>query len=274
MVDVINQVDFLEGVDGEEKLGQPMVQLSQTTHAGTFTGFFLPYTRQIAFGNEAGRPRTPTVVTDSVVSFESEHNEWHPTLALRWEHFIGDADIGLHYFYGTAREPLVVFDAEGSFGLEYPVVNQFGIDYQLIFKSAILKLESIYRGGDFDDIFAVTGGVEYTFGNVNGKGLDIGALTEYVYDNRGALTFSSLDNDIFVATRLAFNNVAGTEILFGLFQDLSKSTKVMRLEGTQRIGSDFKITATGQGFFTVDKSEFSHLFRRDSFLEIELIRYF
>jgi len=104
--------------------------------------------------------------------------------------------------------------------------------------------------------------------------LDIGILVEYVYDNRRELTFSSLDNDIFLASRFAFNNVAGTEILFGIFQDLSKSTKLIRLEGSQRIGNDFKITATGQTFIAVDNREFVYLFRRDSFLELELVKYF
>lgn len=274
LVNVINQIDFLEGIDGEEKLGQPMLQLSHTSNLGTFTGFVLPYTREIDFGNAAGRPRTPAVITDDKVSFESNNEAWHPTFALRWEHFIGNSDIGLHYFNGNARDPLVVISQEGNFGLEYPLVNQVGLDYQVIVKNTILKLEALYRGGDFDDIMAITGGVEYTFGNVNGKGLDIGVLGEYVFDNRRSLTFSSLDNDIFIATRLAFNNVVGTEILVGAFQDLSKSTKVVRLEGSQRIGENLKVTVTGQAFLNVDSRELAYLFRQDSFFELEFIRYF
>ncbi len=274
LVDVINQVDFLEGADGEEKLGQPMLQLSYSSKLGTFTGFALPYTRQIVFGNEAGRPRTPSIITADKVTFESEMDEWQPTFALRWAHFIGDADIGLHYFYGNAREPLILFSPQGEFSLQYPVVHQVGIDYQHIVKNVLFKIESIYRSGNFDDIFAITGGVEYTFGNINKKGLDIGVLAEYVYDNRGVNIFSSLNNDVFVATRLAFNNVTGIEILYGVFQDISKSTMLMRLEGSTRIGENFKITATGQGFFKVDETELVYLFRKDSFFELACIRYF
>lgn len=277
LVDVINQIDFLEGIDGEEKLGQPMVQVSYSSKYGVFTGFALPYSREIAFGNEAGRPRTPQVITDEQVSWESDREEWHPTFAMRWSHFIGDSDIGLHYFYGNARDPLVLFSPTGEFGLQYPVVHQLGLDYQVIVKSTILKLESIFRAGDFADfenIFAITGGLEYTFGNVNKKGLDIGLIAEYVYDNRQELTFSSLDNDIFLGSRFAFNNVAGTEVLFGIFQDISKTTRALRLEGSQRIGNNWKFTATGQAFVTVDEAEFVYLFRRDSFLELELVRYF
>ncbi len=275
LVDVVNQIDFLEGIDGEEKLGQPMLQISYTSNKlGTFTGLALPYTRTLDFGNEAGRPRTPAVITDEQVAFESKHKAWHPSAALRWSHFIGDTDLGLHYFYGTAREPLVVFSPEGKFGLQYPVAHQIGVDYQVIVKNAIVKMETMYRGGDFDDIFAITGGVEYTFGNVNKKGLDIGVLVEYVYDNRRELTFSALDNDIFLATRWVLNDVAGTEFLFGVFQDLSKSTKTMRLEASRRFGNDLKVTTTGQAFLTVDEAELSYLFRRDSFLELEFIKYF
>ncbi|WP_282080380.1 hypothetical protein [Aquimarina algiphila] len=273
LVDVINQIDFLEGIDGEEKLGQPMVQVSYTSDIGTFSAFALPYTRTLEFGNESGRLRPEKIPTDDQISFESGSEEWHPSFAVRWSHYIGDADVGMHYFYGNAREPLVVFD-ESGFGLEYPVVHQVGIDYQHIVESALFKLESVYRGGDFEDIFAITGGVEYTFGNVNGKGLDVGVLGEYVYDNRRELTFSSLDNDLFIASRLEFNNVAGTELLFGVFQDLSKSTKSIRLEYSQRLGESFKIEVTGQGFLNVDNREFISQFQQDSFFEIGIIKYF
>ncbi len=51
-------------------------------------------------------------------------------------------------------------------------------------------------------------------------------------------------------------------------------TPSLRLEGSQRIGSNWKFSATGQAFVTVDEAEFVYLFRRDSFLEVELIRYF
>ena len=145
-----------------------MVQLSYSGDYGTFSAFALPYTRTIEFGNENGRYRTQEVISDEQISFESDQAEWQPTFAFRWGHFVGNSDIGLHYFYGNAREPLVVFGPDG-YGLEYPLVNQVGLDYQVIVKNTLFKLESVYRGGDFDDIFAFTGGAEYTFGNVNNK---------------------------------------------------------------------------------------------------------
>ena len=274
LVDVINQIDFLEGLDGEEKLGQPMVQFSYAANFGTFDLFYLPYSRSIDFGNEAGRPRTPIVLEQKNIRFETEQEEWFPSTAFRWSHYIGPMDIGLHYFYGNAREPLLDLRSDGSFGLVYPKAHQVGLDYQIIVKDWIWKLETMYRAGDFDNIFATAAGFEYTFSNIKETGIDIGVLAEYLYDSRRELAFTSLDNDVFVGSRIAFNNVQSTEILAGFFFDLSKSSKLFRLEGSQRLGENYKLEITSQFFIDIDHREFLSAFQDDSFLQFTLIRYF
>ncbi len=274
LVDVINQTDFLEGLDGEEKLGQPMVQFSYLTNFGTFDLFYLPYSRQLNLGNAAGRPRTPVVLNDDDFRFESNAEEWHPSGALRWSHYIGPMDIGLHYFYGNAREPLLDIREDGSFGLLFPKAHQVGLDYQIITGNWLWKVESILRMGSFDNIFASAAGFEYTFSNVGNTGLDIGVLAEYLYDNRGDFAFSSLDNDLFLATRFAFNDVQSTEFLAGFAQDLSQSSKFFRLEASRRIGENYKFSLESQVFISIDDREFLSSFKRDSYLRAELIRFF
>ena len=277
LVDVINQIDFLEGFDGEEKLGQAMIQAIYSSNAGDFSLFLLPYSRQIAFGNEASRPRTPEVITAEQVSFESESEEWHPTLSFRWSHYIGESDIGIHYFYGNAREPNIVFDNSGTFGLRYPVVHQIGIDYQVILSSTTFKLESVYRSGEFQNIsniFSIAGGLEHTLVNANETGTDIGLIAEYVYDNRREFSFNSLDNDLFLGSRISFNNESSTEIILGIYKDLSKSTALARLKGSHRLRGNMKLSFLAQFYSSVDPQEFVHFFRRDSSLEIELLKYF
>ena len=42
LVDVINQTDLVEGIDGEAKLGQPKINLSLINHWGALDFFVLP----------------------------------------------------------------------------------------------------------------------------------------------------------------------------------------------------------------------------------------
>ncbi|MDU0354538.1 hypothetical protein RS130_11865 [Paraglaciecola aquimarina] len=46
LVDIINQTDGIEAIDGEDKLGQPMVSFSMYKDWGTTTFFALPYFRE------------------------------------------------------------------------------------------------------------------------------------------------------------------------------------------------------------------------------------
>jgi hypothetical protein len=274
LVDVINQTDYLEGFDGEEKMGQPMIQFSFLSNFGIFDVFYLPYSRQLDLGNEAGRPRTPFVLEADDFRYETSAGKWHPSGALRWSHYIGPMDIGLHYFYGNAREPLLEFKADGSFGMLFPEMHQIGLDYQIIIKDWIWKLESVWRMGSFDNIFASAVGFERTFSNVGNSGLDIGLLAEYLYDNRGDFAFTSLDNDVFLGIRLAFNDVQSTEWLAGIAQDLHQSSKFFRLEASRRVGENYKFNLESHVFITVDNREFLSSFKRDSYMKAELIRFF
>jgi len=43
LVDIVNQTDLVESIDGEEKLGQPMVMVSTVQDFGTITGYLLPF---------------------------------------------------------------------------------------------------------------------------------------------------------------------------------------------------------------------------------------
>ena len=111
MVDIINQTDAVESFDGEEKLGQPMVQFSFVTNKiGTFNFFYLPYHCKRTFAGEKGRFRFSVVIDKDDINYESGAKEWRQDLAFRWNHYFGAFDIGLSHFYGNGREPLFTFD--------------------------------------------------------------------------------------------------------------------------------------------------------------------
>lgn len=275
LVDIINQTDFVESFDGEQKLGQPMAHLSYASKVGIFDFFVLPYFRKRQFPGQKGRLRTPFLVERDALSFESEAEEWHPDIAFRWSNAVNIFDLGLSYFYGNGREPVFNINPDnGSFDILYPLNHQIGIDAQALTGAWFWKLESIYRQNDFQEMIALAAGFEYTFSNIKDSGIDVGIIGEYLFDNRDELALNGLDNDIFIGSRLAFNDVQSTEILFGGIFDLEKSSKLWSLEANRRLGTNWKLSLETRIFSSIDESEFLHFIRTDSFLQIDLTRYF
>lgn len=276
LVDIINQTDAIESFDGEQKLGQPMVHFSYLSSFGTFDFFGMPYTRKRQFPGEKGRFRFPFDVERDDIGFQNtDLEEYYPSFALRWSHAVGIFDMGLSHYYGVGREPLFLPIGDGStFNLFYPIIHQTGLDLQATTGPWIWKLESILRFNEFQDVFALAGGFEYTFGNIGGSGLDIGLLGEYLYDDRGELAFGGLNNDIFIGSRLAFNDTQSTEILFGGIFDLERSTKLFSIEANRRIGESWKLTLETRILTAVSSAELTSFFQNDSFFQLSLSKFF
>ena len=127
---------------------------------------------------------------------------------------------------------------------------------------------------EYQNFYAFVSGLEYTFGNVKNSGIDIGLISEYLYDSRGNLAFSSMANDLFVGSRIAFNDTQSTEILFGGIFDLEKSSKLFSLEASRRFGEDWKISVEARIFSNIEDSEFLYFFREDSFVRIQALKFF
>ena len=276
LVDIINQTDFVESFDGEEKLGQPMVHTAYSGSWGSLDFFYLPYFRKRQFPGSAGRLRTPFLLEADKASIESRKGRWHPDLAIRWSQSTGPFDVGISHFYGTGREPYFqLSDPTQGFSVVYPLIHQTSIDLQAVSGPFLLKYEAIYRHQEEQEVFAFAGGFEYTLGNVAGSGIDIGILAEYLYDNRDEWAISGMDNDLFVGSRIAFNDVQSTQILIGGIQDLDKNSRLLSLEASRRIGNSWKVEVEGRFFSQINQEDlFFHFLRRDSFMQFRLSKFF
>lgn len=276
IVDIINQTDAVESFDGEDKLGQPMAQFTLSTEKyGNFDFFYLPFHRKRTFAGKRGRLRFPIVIDKDDLTYESGAEEWRQDVAFRWSHYFGIFDVGLSHFYGNGREPLFSFDSSGNINAFYPVINQTGLDFQITHNAFLWKLESIYRTAKAQDFFALVVGLEYTFSNLDGNGLDIGVLGEYLYDERDELALSGLQNDVFFGSRIAFNDTQDTSILIGGIADLESSSKIFSIEASRRIGESWKAELEARVFSNIDNNEFVlSNFQEDSFLSIKLSKFF
>ena len=221
LVDIINQIDFIEHPNGEVKLGQPMVHVTWSGDWGALELFGLPYHRPRIYPGRGGRLRFAGLLDNERVEYESGAEEWHPDFAARYSHSFGPLDIGVSVFDGTSREASLICMPPACGGSAVPWVfipyyaqiRQFGLDAQLTLDAWLFKFEAMHRsgernplgrqqeyqaalsqGGGFEDLVgtlreeeyvaAVVGG-EYTFYSVLGSTADIGLLAEWNYDERG-----------------------------------------------------------------------------------------
>lgn len=279
LVDIINQTDAIEAIDGEDKLGQPMVSLAMYKDWGNFTLFALPYFRERTFSGSDGRLRGEIPVDTSHPLFESDDEEKNFDWAARWQHSIGNWEVGLSYFDGTSREPdfVPLVDEQGRVSISpyYSQIKQTGLDVLAIVGGWILKFEAINRSGNTQDYWAAVGGFEYTFTGVFNSFYDLGWLMEYQFDDRNELATSNAQNDVLLAARWVLNDIDGTEVLFGLVQDLDySSVRSGLIEASSRINDQWKWRLNAYVFSSDETSEPTYLIRRDDYLEFSLEFYF
>jgi len=251
LVDVINQTDGVEDFDGEDKLGQQMVNLSLVNDWGIVDVFLLPGFRERTYAGEEGRLRGPLVVDKNNVSYESSAGQQHLDFALRWSHSMGDYDFGAYWFHGTNREayltPVVQnpMSSLESYSLQqyYAQMDQLGLDIQATLGDWLWKFESIYRSTSLEDFWATQAGFEYSFIGVFDSNLDLGLLMEHSWDSRGEVEFgeqgSLLQNDLFLGARLAFNDMQSSELLMGIGSDLDHNAFSFIVEASRRFGDNF-----------------------------------
>jgi hypothetical protein len=284
LVDIINQTDGVESLDGEEKLGQPMVNLSVPRAWGTIDLFVLPYFRERTFPGEDGRLRTVLPVDRDKTQYESDDKQRHIDYALRYIHTIGDWDIGLSYFQGTSRDPTFISGTNtGNQPILIPVyeqIKQTGLDAQLVSGAWLWKLETIYRTGlknavtGDQDYLAAAGGFEYTLVGVAESPLDIGIIAEYLYDDRGQQATTPFEDDVFLGLRFNPNDMAGSEALLGVIQDTSRDDRMISLEASRRITGNWKVNLEGYLFINPTEKDLLYGLRDDDYLQLEFVRYF
>jgi hypothetical protein len=284
LVDIINQSDAVEDIDNEDKLGQPMINLSFVTDYGIFDLFALPGFRERTFASAEGRPAIPLLNPDKTV-YQHEDGDNHLDLALRWTHSIGDYDIGLSLFDGTSREPLFIPDPDIAviqvvpqppipLVAFYQQITQLGLDIQATLDDTLWKLEAIRNENDLEDFTAIQAGFEHTLYGVMDSDADLGLLMEYGWDERGENATSAFQNDLFFGSRIAFNDIDSSEILMGLGYDMDFDSISFLLEGSKRIGDNIKVSIDVRLFSADDLRDRFYLIRNDDHLQLTLQYYY
>lgn len=246
--------------------------------------------------------------------YQSRHKENHIDSAVRWAHYIDDFDLALSAFNGTSREAIPVpyhvdintsNTPRGKFASWYEQTTQLSLEAQYLHNEWAFKLESVYHRQDSGNYTAAVTGLEYTFRDIGTHGSDIGLLLEYLWHDRKDISIrkssqqvldadifelidnaslfdnkipgdylTPFDNDIFLGTRFALNNIAGTEFLAGVIVDADNQTTLASFEGSTRIGDSMRAALNIYYSASKKKTSTFYPFRKDSQLELKLNWYF
>ena len=272
-VDIINQTDFTEGFDGEEKLGQPMIKISLERSWGLLDVYALLGFRERNFSGIEGRLRLPLSINEKNSLYSSSSKNKRVDFAFRWSNYFDDLDIAISHFSGTSREPRFLPSPNEINALVplYEVIDQTGLEIQYLLDSLAIKGEVISRSGHGARFTAATYGFEYTQVGFLQTRMDLGWVVEFNHDDR-------LESSPFVlGTRFSFNDIYDSQILSGfIINDKSKELGFL-LEASRRVGECCLLSLEGVYFDDTDEDngqqKLFQAFMEDDFLRAEFIYY-
>ncbi|CBL43818.1 Hypothetical protein HDN1F_02350 [gamma proteobacterium HdN1] len=244
LVDIVNQTDAIESVDGEQKLGQPMLSLGIERGDQMLDLFWLVGSRERTFPGREGRLRLPLVVDSDFARWESSKGRDRQDLAFRWQWNPYPLRLGVTGFSGTAREPELqpVLTGKGVvLAPYYPVIQQLGVDVQVTQGDLLWKLEAIQRNGGQRNYHAADAGLEYTQVGVFATQADLGWLLEWLYDSRNRKAATPFQRDLLLGWRVAFNDVASSSLLFYVIFDPDDGEQLWSLEAQRRLAEDWQL---------------------------------
>ncbi|MBL4902402.1 hypothetical protein JYT85_00210 [Desulfocapsa sp. AH-315-G09] len=278
LVDIINQTDQVEDLDGEEKLGQPMLHLTVPHDWGVVEAFVLPWFRERTFPGVNGRYRTVLPVDTDRAVYESGAGQHHTDIAIRYSTTLGATDLGLYYFNGTARDPILLFShKQTSSPMLFPYyeqIGQTGLDLQMAAGEWLFKVEAYYRIGQSRSYAATTFGFEYTLVGIADTMMDLGLIGEYVYDDRDDGWLPTIyENDVMTGLRLAVNDMDDSNILLGVIRDIHSDSTIFAVEASRRLGDSIRINLDASFFMNMDQLDPAASLARDDSIKLEMVWY-
>lgn len=291
LIDVVNQTDLVENPDAEEKLGQPLVSLTNIRDWGTLELFVLPGFRERRFPGLDGRLALALPIDRSATRYESGAEDKRIDGVVRLSTLLAGVAVDVYHFNGTRRTPRFEAGAIGSQQTLVPVydtIKRTALAAQANAGDTAFKLEAYAQRGGPQSYWAGVLGVEHTFVGAFGGSSDLGVVVEYNYDSRGGLAFDSfLERDLALGARLAANDLNDSQALLGVVWDTTTNERAVLLEASRRLNDRWSLDLESRWFGGGDAlGRFSSLsdlldnnnklgsLQRDDYIQLEFTRYF
>lgn len=283
LVNIINTNDNAAG-DLKEKLGQPLLAYTIfSEQVGYIDFYFLPVSVKSAQIGQEGRLRFSNPTENNGHIYSGGAGEKIPSWAFKWEKNISIFDFSFQGFRGNSRENSITPILEGAslkYFPGYERISQLGTYFQLVSGPIIYKIEAIKKNGQKNaknirkNFFSYTLGIEYLYNRLFEKKWDINTFIEYSNDDRNNDSLDILQNDLFIATKLIFNNIQGAELLASTTFDLDGGGNTALAEFSSRLSENMRVTALYQAYWSTNNKDILYSFRRDNHFGLKLVKYF
>ncbi|WP_133408189.1 hypothetical protein [Parashewanella tropica] len=251
LVNVLNQSDISESIDGKVKLGQTFISVSNQFSNGEITFIYLPKFRAINF------PQRPSYGLPISNSNLFENNKKDGGYAARALFYVEDYEFAFSYFKGTRRQPILIRSSMSPELLTpfYIQTENLLFDGVYLTENFTLKTEAKIGKELGDGFTAASFGIEYPsylFSDVIDEVIFIG---EYIFDDRKITAETHAQNDIFVGTKFEFGDASQSSLRMLYSYDLDYRGQYAELSYQHRFLDYFRVKAKFVKVLTASSEE-------------------
>lgn len=253
LVDIVNQTDYNESPNGEDKLGQPMLRLGINLNDALLEAMLLIGYRDAAMPTSGARF---SFESDYSYEYEGWGEEYHPDIALRYSKRIKNIDLGVSYFGGHTRTPELLIQTVGDPVWYVNLVDQISVDVNADLGRIELKAEVLYKIVEDQSTRAMVLGTEFKL--IQNKNMGVNLLAEYSWDQHGEDAFdNSFQNDLFAGARITLFGLNDSEILFGHNYDFDFGSQHGFIQAKVNVTKKLSVGLEGW-WFNVDDDDYAN----------------
>lgn len=248
VVNVINQADIRDNINGKEKMGQQHFSVQYNGDASELQVVYMPVFREQVFGL---RPSFLLPISDRA-KYEDGHKEggW----AARFKQYGDQSEWAIGYFSGTRRIPnLVISSATQTVTMFHPQTTNILFDGIYLGDTFSPKLELKLGRELGKHFYSANIGIEYPvypdMWNLN----ELTFVAEYLKDSRGLEAETIGQDDLFVGAKGVVGTQSEFRLLFG--HDLETSSHYFELSGQYRFNDYARLTFQAVGGIDVTKND-------------------
>ncbi|MFT7680716.1 MAG: hypothetical protein ACI935_000147 [Moritella dasanensis] len=264
LVDIVNQTDYNESPNGEDKLGQPMLRLGINLNDALLEAMLLIGYREAAMPTPGARF---SFENDYSYEYEGWGEEYHPDIALRYSKSIKNVDLGVSYFGGHTRTPELRSQTVGDPVWYVNLVDQVSVDVNADLGRIELKAEVLYKVVEDQSTRAMVLGTEFKL--IQNKNVGVNLLAEYSWDQHGVEAFdNSFQNDLFVGARITLFGLNDSEILLGHNYDFDFSSQHGFVQAKVNVTKKLSVGLEGWWFNVSDDDYANKTYNDDNMIQL------